>query len=755
MTVAQQTPYSPYVGNGVTTVFPYTFKILDEADLAVYVNGALQTLNVNYSVSGVGLDGGGSVTFLTGAPGSSLSVSIIRAMAVKRLTDYQVGGDFNAVQVNPDFDRAILLIQDVHTQLGRSIRTPADEVGTLPTLPSIAMRAGKFSGFDANGLPTALTGTGTDTALRTDLANGLSGPGADLIAQKRTLTEIARSVVPVNYTYAPGDVRRQGAPTTGLADAGAGIETACNVGGQVDIKGIATYLLASNVDVNVAGTEIRGENRSSTLLLSGNNRRAFSVSVDKVLMENLFINGQKPTVGYETANNFDFGAYVGEFATALMQRFTWRNSVIQDVGLDGILIANVQDALIENMDFINCRRAGIAAVAGTYGIKNLTIRGCRFFCDFAGGPVGKERPLFAWDIEPDAPNAPTDTVIIEDFYVHQGRASAFSNPAAIIKNCVIRDGDIVGTFGALVIDANAPLVSDINLFDGAYALIDNAVDSFPAQPYISNLKCFGRTPKVNADGRVNLLPRDCIALADGTLSIGGTGSTSYTSLNLDGVPSSVTNFAIGIGVGNANVTIPSTVSIATDDNVWVVLKVNVTAGSLTQACIRVSYGTTINRTLALGPGEQWIVIAVRATGADVNPDFFFGVSGNVTVATSIRCTLAQVLINPALVDMPAMKVRRSSLSKTFAGWTGPTLDAYNRELCALNAAGAQNLDAINGCTDQIVGLQSVGAGVITLRDTGTSGVTGPNGGIKLSGGGTVALTNATLRRHSDGFWYRV
>lgn len=197
MTVSAQTTFNTYTGNGVTTVFPYQFKILAGSDLQVYVAGALKALGVDYTVSGVGVDTGGNVTFITSAPAAAAVVSIIRAMSAARSTDYQLQGDFNTATVNPDFDKPILLIQDLQTQLGRSIRMPVDEVGTLPTLPSIAARTSKFIAFDAFGQPIASAGTGGgDSALRTDLASTLSGSaGAQLSGHRRTEAgSVARSV---------------------------------------------------------------------------------------------------------------------------------------------------------------------------------------------------------------------------------------------------------------------------------------------------------------------------------------------------------------------------------------------------------------------------------------------------------------------------------------------------------------------------------------------------------------------------------
>lgn len=176
MSVTQQTTYAQATGNGVTTVFPFQFLTLVKTDLSVYIDGVLKVVDADYTVSGLGALTGGNVTFSV-APGNGLVVSIIRTMRRERTTDYQTLGDFRADTVDLDIDRTVLLEQDLYTQVGRSIRTPDSEVATLPTLPSIAARSGKYISFDANGQPIASGGTGNDTAFRTDVAN--SGAGTD------------------------------------------------------------------------------------------------------------------------------------------------------------------------------------------------------------------------------------------------------------------------------------------------------------------------------------------------------------------------------------------------------------------------------------------------------------------------------------------------------------------------------------------------------------------------------------------------
>jgi hypothetical protein len=329
-------------------------------------------------------------------------------------------------------------------------------------------------------------------------------------------------------------------------------------------------------------------------------------------------------------------------------------------------------------------------------------------------------------------------------------------PPATVRGSTIRGCNVVGARGELAIDACDPEVPGAILLDGAYALIDNTADSFPSRPYISDFRSQGRTQQYNADGRANLLPRDCLCSADGTPSISGSGTITQEYYNLDGLPATISSFQITSVTGVATCAIPTTMNIATDDNVWVLLEVERTDGNANDdAVVRVRLGSTIVRSYSLEQGRQWIVIAVKATAPEATPSLTFGVSGTPAATVTVRCFRCFVYINPSTVDMPSMKVCQSSASKTFTSWAGTNLDAYNLKLCVLNAGVARNLDAILGSTDQAVGTQSVGAGTITVRDAGTSGVSAADGGIKLPGGGTATLTNATFCRHSDGYWYRV
>ena len=163
MPVSEQTPVNSYTGNGVTTVFAYTFKIIAAADIEVTVDGVVKTLTTDYSVSGVGADGGGNVTFIS-APANGTTVVIQRAMAYERATDYQENGDLPAQTLDDDLDRGVMLLQQLKATLTRSIKLPAGETTEQVIAESAAARALKLLGFDAGGDVTVYGAADVDLA---------------------------------------------------------------------------------------------------------------------------------------------------------------------------------------------------------------------------------------------------------------------------------------------------------------------------------------------------------------------------------------------------------------------------------------------------------------------------------------------------------------------------------------------------------------------------------------------------------------
>jgi hypothetical protein len=159
MTVLDNTPRDQYTATGGQVAFSYTFEIAAEGDIAVLQNGTLLNLGTGageYAVTGVGSDTGGVVTLVTGATAGDI-ITLYRDMALERLTSYTNGGDFLAADVNNDYDRLWLALQQNTGTSNRALVAPnTDPTNINMTIPDKATRLGKYLRFnDTTGNPEA------------------------------------------------------------------------------------------------------------------------------------------------------------------------------------------------------------------------------------------------------------------------------------------------------------------------------------------------------------------------------------------------------------------------------------------------------------------------------------------------------------------------------------------------------------------------------------------------------------------------
>ncbi len=110
MPVSNSIPINNYTGNSSVTSFAYTFRIILQADLKVYLDSVLQT--TGYTVTGVDNPAGGSVVF-TVAPATGVVVRLQRIVDKTRQTDYVEGGALASLTLDNDFDRLQMQVQDL------------------------------------------------------------------------------------------------------------------------------------------------------------------------------------------------------------------------------------------------------------------------------------------------------------------------------------------------------------------------------------------------------------------------------------------------------------------------------------------------------------------------------------------------------------------------------------------------------------------------------------------------------------------
>lgn len=150
MSINNQVPFNSLTANGSTVLFPFGFLALDAGDIQVYVDGALKTLNTDYTIIGLGNQSGGNIQFVT-APANGAAIIIQRNISFSRATDYQQNGDFLAATLNRDFDRLWMAVQQLLRADVRSIKLPFDTATDQVIAQSSAQRANTFVGFDSSG----------------------------------------------------------------------------------------------------------------------------------------------------------------------------------------------------------------------------------------------------------------------------------------------------------------------------------------------------------------------------------------------------------------------------------------------------------------------------------------------------------------------------------------------------------------------------------------------------------------------------
>lgn len=162
MTISTTASYIDAPGNGVATTFTFPFKIFQASDLIVgfVVGGGYAQQTSGFTVNNVDNNGGGSVTFTTPPP-LGTTVDLRTFTPQTQGTEFANLGSYLPESTTEAVDRLTRMVQDLYRLVYTfGVHGPDQETTPWTQLPAAANRAGYYLGFDSNGLPTLLAGTG-------------------------------------------------------------------------------------------------------------------------------------------------------------------------------------------------------------------------------------------------------------------------------------------------------------------------------------------------------------------------------------------------------------------------------------------------------------------------------------------------------------------------------------------------------------------------------------------------------------------
>ena len=172
MAVNNISPVATYIANGITSEFSFSFKIINNTDVKLFVDNVELNYSTDYTVNILT-----SILTTVAIPASGAVVILQRDTTLNRDIDYTEGGGLSSSTLDNDLDKTTLLIQD---QFERSLKRDVGSnnynvnnnniinVGT-PTTPTDAANKAYVDSVGGGGVGggvtdhTLLTSIGTNS----------------------------------------------------------------------------------------------------------------------------------------------------------------------------------------------------------------------------------------------------------------------------------------------------------------------------------------------------------------------------------------------------------------------------------------------------------------------------------------------------------------------------------------------------------------------------------------------------------------
>jgi hypothetical protein len=250
MTILNSGTRNQYVATSGQTVFNYNFEITVAADIVVYQGDTLLALTTNYTLTGLGVDTGGTVTLVTGATTGDI-ITVYRFTAAERLTDYQNSGDFLSDEVNSDFDRLWAVIQENTTSSDFFLQLKQTTALTLPFEldEPVASNILRYKS-DLSGIESAPLSAIPDADDASDLSYSNAGSTLSATNTEAAIDELDAEKANLSGAAFTGAISTI-TTNTPLSDAAATLTAAQLIGGEFTITPTVARIQTTDTAANI------------------------------------------------------------------------------------------------------------------------------------------------------------------------------------------------------------------------------------------------------------------------------------------------------------------------------------------------------------------------------------------------------------------------------------------------------------------------------------------------------------------------
>jgi hypothetical protein len=266
ITISDTEPRVQYTATSSQTTFSVPFEFFTVNDIKVYNGSSLLSYNASpssasqYSVTGAGVTGGGSITLGGGATLNDI-ITIYRDLAISRSTDFPTSGAFQIDSLNTELDKIIAMSQQLERDLKFSPKAAATTSNTFNlTFPNLV--ADKILSVNAAGTALEFSQSITNVNIIAGIASdvttvsGIAANVTSVAGNAANINLVAGSIGSVNTVAA--DIAKVIAVANDLAEAVSEVETVADDLNEAtsEIDTVATNI----ANVNTVGTAIANVN---------------------------------------------------------------------------------------------------------------------------------------------------------------------------------------------------------------------------------------------------------------------------------------------------------------------------------------------------------------------------------------------------------------------------------------------------------------------------------------------------------------